>query len=647
MENQNSNGNPTKVGVWAGMKPSFKSKIKIGGVIVVFVLGVFLLWNFGIIKGLTSGKSKEIDQFSSDNSGVNTSTETAKIKVPSIEDSEFSNLENVKETRMINYIWAGNLGMLTANGGAVTVKGSLMEQYGVKLHMITNNSNAFMKEQLIAFIDKYANGDKNPTVGVPFITVMGDGNPPLFSTVNKVVVKAYGEEYKLKAIGVIGFSMGEDCLMGPASWLDKPSLMRGAIISGVIMDGDWGLGVRYLADITDEKGNRIPVNPDPSTYDENALNFVPSKDDDFMEAANDVIFGKMAKGLKIKDLKGRLTGKILPDRKFDGCVTWFPGDRNVVKNTNLVKIISTKQYPNQMGTTIVGCDKWFKENSKTIVSILSATYIATNQIKQYDDWFKYACDLAPKVFYPGSVKADVTAEEWYRYAKAGGSPLKNTDGIPVLVGGTQMANLADAKKYYGLTGGNDYYKAVYEYFAKVLTELNPCDIIGQVKTITPYSEVVDPSYLNQVKIGDETGKVEQIDYSKNSGQTFAKKIWRIEFETGSAVITPGSKEELKSLYESLKNWNEGAKCQIVGHSDNTGDPNLNLDLSLERARSVKKYLIQLSQNDVDNGKLAVIFPSERFTVDGKGQTQPIDPNANQNSSQVRKQNRRVEIALTE
>ena len=368
-----------KVSTWGGLNP----KLKIGIYVLILALVGFGVWKSGIIS-LKSEKSKEVAKFSSDNSGLNTNTESAKIKVPSITDSEFSTID-AKETRVINYIWFGNAGMWSANGGPVTTKGSLMEQFGVKLHMVTNNSNDFMKEQLLSFIQAYSKGDKNPSVGFPLITVMGDGNPALFSSMNKVIVKACGEEYKLKCIGAIGFSMGEDCLMGPKEWLDTPSKMRGAIISGVIMDGDWGLGIRFLADITDEKGNRIPVNPDPSTYDPNALNFIPATNNDFLEAANDIIFGKMAKGLRIKDANGRLTGKELPPKKIDGCVTWFPGDLQIVKNTSLVKIISTKQYPNQMGTSIIGCDKWMKENSKTMVGILSATYVATNQIKQYDD----------------------------------------------------------------------------------------------------------------------------------------------------------------------------------------------------------------------------------------------------------------------
>lgn len=633
-----TNQNPQGGSTWSRLQPKWKTRIKILVAAIILIGGFYGAYELNMIPGFSSSKSKEINKFSADNSGLNSNTEAAKLKVPNVKNMEFAVQDNIKETRLMNYIWFGNAGMIAATGGPVTMKGSLMEQFGVKLHMITNNSNQVMKDQLLSFISAYAKGDKNPTVGVALITVMGDGNVPLFSTMNKNIVKAFGEEYQLKSVGVIGFSMGEDCLMGPQAWLDNPSLMRGAVVSGVIGDGDWGLGVRFLADITDEKGNRIPVNPDPSSYDPNGLNFVPAPNDDFMEAANDVIAGKSAKDLKVKDASGHFTGKTIT-KKIEGCVTWFPGDLKVVKNTNLVKIISTKQYPNQMGTTIVGCDKWMKENSKVIEGILGATYVAANQIKLYDEWFRYACDVAPSVFYPNSTSPDVSADEWYRFAKPGGTLLANTDGIKVLVGGTQMANLADAKKYYGIGGGNDYYKAVYEYFSGVIKDLNPCDIMGQVGgKLTPYDQVVDATYLQKVNIGGSAGVVEPIDYSKNTGHQFAKKVWHVEFEIGSAKLTSASKEELKTLYESLKNWNEGASCNIIGHTDNTGNADANMDLSLERARSVKTYLIELS-----GGK----FPSARFHTDGKGQTQPVDPNANQNSAQVRKLNRRVEVALTE
>jgi len=636
MEN-NQNQNPHQLGVWSGMKPSVKSNIKKFAIGIFFLLIVGVAWKFDLLPGLSSLKSKEIGKFSSDNSGLNTNTEAKKLSVPDIKNSEFASQDNIKQIKLINYIWFGNSGMIAANGGPHTMKGSLMDQFGVNLFMETNNSNTYMKDQLLAFINAYAKGDKNPTVGAPLITVMGDGNVPFFSTMNKNIVKAYGEEYKLKSIGVIGFSVGEDCFMGPQSWIDTPSLMRGEVTSMVIGDGDWGLSVRFLGDITDEKGNRILVNPDPTTYDPNALNVVAAPNDDFLEAANDVITGKIAKGLKVKDSNGHLTGKTI-DKPIHGCATWFPGDLQIVKNTNLVKIISTKQYPNQMGTTIVGCDKWLKENSKQIVSLLSATYVASNQIKLYDEWFKYASEVAPKVFYPGSATPSITADDWYKYGKPGGNLMSNQDGVKVLVGGSQPANLADAKKYYGLTGGNDYYKAVYEYFSGVIKDLNPFDIMSQVGELTPYNDVVDPTYLKQVNIGGESGVVKPIDYSTNTGKQFAKKTWHVEFEIGSSKITDKSKIELHTLYDALKNWNEKATVGIVGHTDNTGTVEGNNELSLERARSVKMFLIELS-----NG----IFPSERFKVDGKGQSQPIDPSQNQNSPTVRKNNRRVEITMYE
>jgi len=162
--------------------------------------------------------------------------------------------------------------------------------------------------------------------------------------------------------------------------------------------------------------------------------------------------------------------------------------------------------------------------------------------------------------------------------------------------------------------------------------------MSQVGELTPYNDVVDPTYLKQVNIGGESGVVKPIDYSTNTGKQFAKKTWHVEFEIGSSKITDKSKIELHTLYDALKNWNEKATVGIVGHTDNTGTVEGNNELSLERARSVKMFLIELS-----NG----IFPSERFKVDGKGQSQPIDPSQNQNSPTVRKNNRRVEITMYE
>jgi len=86
------------------------------------------------------------------------------------------------------------------------------------------------------------------------------------------------------------------------------------------------------------------------------------------------------------------------------------------------------------------------------------------------------------------------------------------------------------------------------------------------------------------------------------------------------------------LFTSL-NIAEKARVNITGHTDNVGDADKNLALSLRRSKAVKSWLIQRSKNT---------FPSERFSVDGLGDTSPVGDNA---TSEGKAKNRRVEISL--
>ncbi len=609
-----------KKSLWSGLRWPVKALI----IALPIVAIVWAANNFGWIPGLKSAESEDVSKADIGNDEINSQADGERLPVPDINDLEYANMEGKPNLRLMNWVWFGNAGIFSANGGLRTTKGSLMEKYGVNLRMITNNSVADMKREQLAFIQAYADGKKNSTNGVHFVTLMGDGAPAYLSAMNEQIEKAYGKDYSLKIIAIAGFSMGEDCGMGPKAWKDNPQNLKGALISAVIGDGDWALVVRYAAD------NGIKVNPDPTSYDPQAINFIPAPDDDFMKAAEEVISGRSVK-LKEKDNKGTITGSMV-DKKIEGCATWFPGDLQIIDKTNLVKFISTKQYPNQMATVIVGCDKWMRENSETITNFLNATLTATNQIKSNDDWFRFAAQLAPKVFCANPQDCSESAEDWYKYAKPGGAPLTNRMGQSVEIGGTQMANLADNKKYFGVDGGNNYYKSVYDYFSSVIKELNPAGFMDNVKNLTSYEDAVDLSYLSKVDV--TSGVSQSVDYSQNKGEVFAKRSWKIEFETGSARVTSAGDQELQKLFDAL-NIAENAKVRIVGHTDNTGNPESNKELSMLRAKSVKQWLVSRSKGS---------FPSERFDVDGKGQDEPI---ADNNSVQGKAQNRRVEISLIE
>jgi outer membrane protein OmpA-like peptidoglycan-associated protein len=67
----------------------------------------------------------------------------------------------------------------------------------------------------------------------------------------------------------------------------------------------------------------------------------------------------------------------------------------------------------------------------------------------------------------------------------------------------------------------------------------------------------------------------------------------VQFQTGSAVLSPAATATLDMLGRALDNpSNAGFKFRIVGHTDTVGSRELNRSLSLARAQAVAAYLEQ-------------------------------------------------------
>jgi outer membrane protein OmpA-like peptidoglycan-associated protein len=86
---------------------------------------------------------------------------------------------------------------------------------------------------------------------------------------------------------------------------------------------------------------------------------------------------------------------------------------------------------------------------------------------------------------------------------------------------------------------------------------------------------------------------------------------------------------LDVLVDFLKE-NHEVKITLLGYTDNTGETNYNLNLSLRRTKSVKKYLVSKGIN------------SNRIAVHGYGEKRPI---ASNRTSYGRSLNRRVEFII--
>lgn len=107
------------------------------------------------------------------------------------------------------------------------------------------------------------------------------------------------------------------------------------------------------------------------------------------------------------------------------------------------------------------------------------------------------------------------------------------------------------------------------------------------------------------------------------------RLNNIFFEFDKATLQPESYPELNRLVNVMKE-NEALNIAIAGHTDSKGSDLYNLELSDERAKAVRQYLI-------DQGIEMV-----RISAQGFGETQPVETN---DTEEGRQMNRRVEFTI--
>jgi len=139
------------------------------------------------------------------------------------------------------------------------------------------------------------------------------------------------------------------------------------------------------------------------------------------------------------------------------------------------------------------------------------------------------------------------------------------------------------------------------------------DLISEadLKTITKKEIIKKDFELTPIKIGE----------------TF--KLHNIQFVQGLSTILPESRPSLDQLIKTLT-INSTMVIELSGHTDNFGNKNANLKLSLDRAKAIKDFLLA---NGISDNKIKIA---------GYGGSKPISSNA---TEETRKLNRRVEVKV--
>jgi OmpA-OmpF porin, OOP family len=516
------------------------------------------------------------------------------------------------EVRLYHWAWNSQMGMMYATGGKQATEGSLMCKHGVNLKLVREDDTNNMQSALAAFAEELKSGVANPTKGAHFIIIMGDGGAQFFKAMNDRLDKL-GKEYEVEVVGSTGYSRGEDKFMGPQQWKDNPQSARGGLVAGVLRDGDWNIAMKWLGD------NGIPNNPDETTYDPDALNWVNAND--YIEAATKYITGFCV------DMKNKKTGS--KDKHcVQGIVTWTPGDVNASEQKGgIVPIVSTEEYRSQMPSIIIGNKKWINANHELVKNMLAAILEGGDAVKSSPDALRQAAAVSAAVY------NEKDGDYWQKYYTP--QIVKDKAGLTVRLGGSTVDNLADNVHLFGLEpGSTNLFAATYTTFGNVVKQQYP----DLVPNFPPVSDILDMSFVKELDAATTTkgtadvAKFDPSQAKQQATQVVSRKNWNIQFDTGKATFSPGAEDQLKKLLNDLV-IASGTTVEIHGHTDNQGSAESNKQLSEDRAFAVKAWL---EKNAPAN------FPEGRIKIFAHGDTNPIASNA---TSDGKAKNRRVEIVL--
>jgi len=171
---------------------------------------------------------------------------------------------------------------------------------------------------------------------------------------------------------------------------------------------------------------------------------------------------------------------------------------------------------------------------------------------------------------------------------------------------------------HGLCGYTDEEVVKISNYLKVLEKQDSLNNIVEevIEDTTSLNEVVEVEQIDSVSTPTiEIASVETASFDNI-----------VLFKLNSAKIVTVN---LDGLVSKMKE-NRNAKILLVGHTDSSGSDNLNLNLSIQRATAVKRYLINKG------------VQGARIRVKCEGESKPVGDN---NTKEGRAKNRRVEITV--
>jgi len=231
---------------------------------------------------------------------------------------------------------------------------------------------------------------------------------------------------------------------------------------------------------------------------------------------------------------------------------------------------------------------------------------------------------APKTYVTGSFFTDISCELESLPKKGGvAGTVTSSAGRATINGASVTLTDSTGTKHTATTGGDGSFK-----FADVA--LGEGSLTAEAKGHFAQTQDVTVRPREDVKASVTLTKRPVLASVRVAGNQIQISK-QIHFETDSANIASDSSQLLEEIADVINRNAKLEQIEIQGHTDNTGTPARNKELSQSRAEAVRTWLVE--KGNVESGRLS---------AKGFGQERPLVPNVTPGN---RARNRRVQFVI--
>ncbi len=294
---------------------------------------------------------------------------------------------------------------------------------------------------------------------------------------------------------------------------------------------------------------------------------------------------------------------LFAQQKVDAAVAWDPDMSDAVaKRAGSRKIYDTKIANRLIADILVVSDKFSAKNPGTVSKLLEGWLEGVDFIKQQPT---RAATLI------GTIKDfNIPA-----------------DLAKTMLEGVRLSDYADNRSFFGAKGSDSDYLNIMKMATEMYRDLR------LIKGSPDIEASVDRRYVDALSGKFSSQSTEPaVQYSEpaKGAKPFATQRRAIYFETNSATMSNDSQAVVDEIGGFMRAYGNTV-VEIEGNTDSTGAREHNVELSRQRAESVKSYLVKKYG-----------FPSTRLRTAGNGPDKPLESN---DTPEGREKNRRTDIKV--